>query len=161
MSASQFLPGDVQASLQALLTASLGGVNVGSLGDLNTDQNGELVFDPPCARTFFADTDYSETQDNLALTYDDASHTIDIWCAAENLQSLEAQRMDTLSLVAQILPVVAGARLTLPDGSTTEPIRLKSVVGSLQGKQGAPVATVYTIKVQVPGIAQFPPQAGE
>ena len=69
--------------------------------------------------------------------------------------------MDTLSLVAQILPVVAGARLTLPDGSTTEPIRLKSVVGSLQGKQGAPVATVYTIKVQVPGIAQFPPQAGE
>jgi hypothetical protein len=161
MSASQFLPGDTQSALQSLLKAELPAVNIGSLGDLNTDQNGELVFDPPCARTFFGETDYGETQDNLALAYDDASHTIDIWCAAENLQSLEAQRMDTLSLVAQILPVLAGARLALPDGSTTEPIRLRSIVGSLQGKQGAPVATVYTIKVQVPGIAQFPSHEGE
>lgn len=161
MSASQFLPGDTQAALQALLTASLANVNVGSLGDLNTDQNGELVFDPPCARTFFGATDYGESSDNLALCYDDASHEIDIWCAAENLQSLEAQRMDTLSLVAQILPLVAGARLVLADGGATEPIRLKSVVGSLQGRQGAPVATVYTIKVEVPGIAQFPPQDGK
>jgi hypothetical protein len=151
--ASMFLPGDVQTALQALL--------VSALGDLNTDQNGELVFDPPCARTFFGDSDYGETQDNLAITYDDVSHTIDIWCAAENLQSLEAQRMDTLTLVAQILPVLAGAELELADGTTTQPVRLKSIVGSLQGRMGAPVATVYTIKVQIPGIAQFPPQAGE
>jgi hypothetical protein len=161
MAASQFLPGDVQSSLQALIKAALPDVNVGSIGDLSTDQNGELVFDPPCARTFFSGTDYGETHDNLALTYDEASHEIDIWCAAENLQSLEAQRMDTLALVAEILPVLAGAELALPDGSTTQPVRLKSVVGSLQGRQGAPVATVYTIKVEIPGIAQFPSQEGE
>jgi len=161
MSASQFLPGEVQRALHALLINALPGVNIGSIGDLNTDQNGELVFDPPCARTFFAGTDYGETHDNLALAYDEASHEIDIWCAAENLSSLEAQRRDTLSLVAQILPVLAGAVLVLADQSTTEPVRLRSIIRTLQGKQGAPVATVYTIKVQVPGIAQFPPQAGE
>jgi hypothetical protein len=161
MSASQFLPGDTQTALQALLVSALPGVNIGSLGDLSTDQNGELIFDPPCARTFFAGTEYADNSDNLALAYDDSSHEIDIWCAAENLTSLEAQRLDTLTLVAQILPVVAGARLVLADGSTTEPVRLRSIVGTLQGKLGAPVATVYTIKVQVPGIAQFPPHAGE
>jgi len=159
--ASMFLPGDVQTALQALLKSALPNVNVGSLGDLSTDQDGELVFDPPCARTFFAGTDYGETHDNLALAYDEASHEIDIWRAAENLSSLEAQRLDTLSLVAQILSVAAGAELVLPDESTTEPVRLRSIVGTLQGRLGAPVATVYTIKVQVPGIAQFPPQADE
>jgi hypothetical protein len=161
-----FLPGDTQSALQALLAnaeITMNGVplSVGSVGDLNTDEDGELIFDPPCARTFFVTTDYGQTHDNLALAYDDSSHEIDIWCAAENLRSLEAQRLDTLTLVAQILPVVAGARLLLPDGSTTEPVRLRNIVGSLQGRQGAPVTTVYTIKVQVPGIAQFPPHAGE
>jgi hypothetical protein len=61
----------------------------------------------------------------------------------------------------QIVPVLAGAELELSDGTTTQPVRLKSVVGTLQGRQGAPVTTVYTIKVEIPGIAQFPSQAGE
>ena len=161
MTASMFLPGDVQSTLQALLAASLAGVNVGSIGDLNTDANGDLIFDPPCARTFFVGMNYADEGDNLALTYDEAEAEIDIWCAAENLSSLEAQRIDTLSLVARILPVIAGAKLSLADGTVSEPVRLVSVVGSLQGKQGAPVATVYTIKVRVPGIAQFAPHAGE
>lgn len=159
--ASMFLPGDTQSALQALLSSALPTVNVGSIGDLNTDENGELVFDPPCARTFFAGTDYGETHDNLALAYDESSHEIDIWCAAENLTSLEAQRLDTLSLVAQVLPAVAGAELALADGTTTEPVRVRNIVGSLQMKRGAPVSTVYTIKVQVPGIAQFPAHEGE
>jgi hypothetical protein len=156
-----FLPGDTQTALQALLRDQLPNVNVGSVGDLSTDQDGELVFDPPCARTFFAGTDYGETHDNVAQFYDEASHEIDIWCAAENLSSLEAQRRDTLILVGKILPVLAGAELMLRDGTTTQPVRLRGIVGTLQGRQGAPVNTVYTIKVQVPGIAQFPPQTGE
>lgn len=159
--ASMFLPGDTQGALHALLAQALPNVNIGSIGDLNTDENGELVFDPPCARTFFAGTEFGESNDNLALLYDAASHEIDIWCAAENLRSLEAQRIDTLDLVAQILAVVAGAKLLLRDGSVSEPVRLVNVTGSLQAKLGAPVRTVYTIKIQVPGIAQFPPQASE
>ena len=160
-SASMFLPGDQQAALQALLTSSLPGVSIGSLGDLPADDKGELVFDPPCARTFFAGLVYEGDNDNLALAYDDCAGEMQIWCAAENMTSLEAQRMDTLALVAKILPVIAGARLQLADGTSTEPIRLKRIEGSLQGRQGAPVSTVYIIVLEVPGIAQFPPHAGE
>jgi hypothetical protein len=156
-----FLPGDVQGALHELLRQALPNVNIGSIGDLAIGDDNELAFDPPCARTFFAGTDYGETQDNLALCYDDTSHEIEIWCAAENLRSLEEQRKNTLELVAQIVPVLAGAELELSDGTTTQPVRLKSIVGTLQGRMGAPVTTVYTIKVEVPGIAQFPPQAGE
>ena len=156
MPASMFLPGQVETAIQALLKLALTGVNVGSIGDLNTDENGELIFDPPAVRTFYATSRYEAHGDSQALTYDDTSHQFDIWCAAENLTSLEAQRTDTLTLVAQVLPVLAGARLPLADGSVSEPVRLMGVAGSLQGKQGAPVQTVYTISIEVPGIAQFP-----
>ena len=161
MPASQLLPVDVQSAVQSLLKNELSGVNVGSIGDLTTDENGELIFDPPCVRTFFSNTRYAGDNDNLALTYDDTSHELQIWCAAENLSSLEAQRMDTLKLVGRVLPLLAGALLQLADGSQSEPCRLVSLVGSLQGRQGAPVATVYTITIEVPGIAQFPPHEGE
>jgi hypothetical protein len=159
--ASMFLPDDVQTALQALLTTELPDVNVGSIGDLTTDENGELIFDPPCARTFFAGSRYGGNGDNLALAYDDTSHEIQIWCAAEDLSSLEAQRLETLKLVSQVLPIVAGAKLALADGTTSEPLRLTNVAGSLQGHAGAPVATVYTITIEVPGIAQFPAHEGE
>ena len=156
MPASMFLPGDVEQAVQTLLQNALPSVNVGSIGDLDTDENGELVFDPPAVRTFYATTRYVANGDSQALTYDDTSHQIDIWCAAENLTSLEAQRYDTLALVAQVLPVLAGARLALADGSVSDPVRLLQLMGSLQGRQGAPVRTVYTIAIEVPGIAQFP-----
>ncbi len=156
MAASMFLPGDVETAVQALLKAALPSVSVGSIGDLDTDENGELVFDPPCARTFYATSHYVANGDSQALTYDDAGHQIDVWCAAENLTSLEAQRTDSLALVGQVLPVLAGARLRLPDSSLSEPVRLVSITGALQGKMGAPVRTVYVIAIQVPGIAQFP-----
>jgi len=156
MAASMFLPGDAETALHVLLAGALPAANVGSIGDLDTDENGELVFDPPSVRTFYSNSKYACNSDNQALTYDDTSHQIDIWCAAENLTSLEAQRTDTLSLVAQVLPVLAGARLALPDGSVSEPVRLMGVTGALQGRSGAPVRTVYVIAVEVPGIAQFP-----
>ncbi len=156
MPASMFLPGDVETAVQALLTAGLPSVSVGSIGALDTDENGELVFDPPCARTFYANSHYVANGDSQALTYDDTSHQIDIWCAAENLTSLEAQRTDSLTLVGQVLPVLAGARISLADGSLSEPVRLMSITGALQGRSGAPVRTVYIIAIEVPGIAQFP-----
>jgi hypothetical protein len=151
-----FLPGDVETAIQALLKLALPAIHVGSIGDLDTDENGELVFDPPAARTFYSSSHYEAHGDSQALTYDDVGHQIDIWCAAENLTSLEAQRTDTLTLVATVLPVLAGARLPLPDGSVSEPVRIQAVQGSLQGKMGAPVRTVYTVSIEVPGIAQFP-----
>jgi len=156
MAASMFLPGDADMALQALLTTALAGVNVGSIGDLNTDENGELVFDPPCVRTFYASGEFINNNDSQALTYDDTAHYFDLWCAAENLTSLEAQRGDTLALVAQVLPVLAGARLSLADGTLSEPVELMGIKGNLQGRQGAPVQTIYLVSIKVPGIAQFP-----
>ena len=158
---SMFLPLTVDQAVQTFLKANLTDVNVGSIGELDTDESGELVFDPPCARTMYQSAEFGEAADNLQLTYDDASHTIDIWCADENLASLEAQRQQSLAVISQLLPVIAGARIPLSDGSTTEPVRLVRVQAALQGANGAPVRTVYVVTVEIPGIAQFPGVEGE
>ena len=159
---SMFLPLTVDQAVQAFMKANLTGVNVGSIGELDTDENGELVFDPPCARTMYASTEFGEAADNLQLTYDDVAHTIDIWCADENLQTLEAQRQQSLAVVSQLLPVIAGAKISLNDDSTTEPVRLVRVESKLlQAQGGTPLRTVYIVTVLVPGIAQFPGVEGE
>lgn len=158
---SMFLPLMVDQAVQAFMAANLTGVNVGSIGELDTDEDGELVFDPPCARTMYSSTEFGEAADNLQLTYDAVDHAVDIWCADENLASLETQRQASLAVISQLLPVIAGARISLSDGSASEPVRLVRVQAALQGRNGAPVRTVYIVTVIVPGIAQFPGVEGE
>jgi hypothetical protein len=145
------LPGDAEQALLAALTAGLTGINVGAIGESDINDNDELVLQMPCARQRYASTEYRNQGDNQWLTYD-VSHIFEIWCAAENLTSKEAQRTATLAVVALVLPLVAGARLTLPDGSVTEPVALKGI-GKLPDDI---VGQIYICTVEVCAIAQFP-----
>jgi hypothetical protein len=145
------LPGDVEQALVAALDAGLTNINVGAIGSSDINDDDELVLKMPCARSRYASTEYRNQGDNQWLTYD-AAHLFEIWCAAEDLTSKEAQRTATLSVVGQVLPLIAGARLALPDGSVTEPVELKNI-GKLPDDI---VGQIYIVTVEVSAIAQFP-----
>jgi hypothetical protein len=145
------LPGDVEQALLAALTANLTDINVGAIGSADIGDDDELVLQMPCARQRYAGSGYKNEGDNQWLTYD-VSHIFEIWCAAEDLTSKEAQRTATLNIVGLVLPLVAGARLALPDGSTTEPVALKSI-GKLPDDI---IGQIFIVTVEVCAIAQFP-----
>lgn len=148
---SLFTPDLIESALQALLTGQLTDVNVGSIGELDIDDADQLVCDPPMVRTFYVGTSDVVMHDNQALNYD-ANHVLQIWCAAEDLHSKEAGREATKLLVAQVMPIVIGARLALSDGSKSEPVRWLGISGVPDDTLGR----IYVITVGVPGIAQFP-----
>ena len=151
MPASMVLPGDVEQSLMAALTTGLTGIHVAAIAANDINDSDELVLTMPCARTRYAGTEYRNQGDNQWLTYD-VVHMFEIWCAAEDLTSKEAQRTATLTVVAQVLPLIAGARLVLPDTSVTEPVALKSI-GKLPDDI---VGQIYICNIEVCAIAQFP-----
>jgi hypothetical protein len=159
MPASMVLPGDVEQSLLAALTAGLAepasnfpaGIAVGAIGDRDINDDDQLVLQMPCARQRYVGTAYKDSGDNQWLTYD-TSHMFEIWCAAEDLTSKEAQRTATTAVLAVVIPLVAGARLRLSDGSVTEPVALKNV-GKLPDDI---VGSIYILTIEICGIAQFP-----
>lgn len=149
---SQFLPGDAVQAVEDLLAARLTQISVGSIGALEINDDDQLVWDPPCVRTRYAGSKYATTHDNQMLAYN-ADHIVELWCAAENLTSKEAQRQDTMTMVVhQVLPQIVGARLALEDGSKSEPVRVVDIKGFVEDIAGM----LYIISVAVPGIAQFP-----
>jgi hypothetical protein len=147
------LPGDVEQSLLAALTNGLTApkINVGAISDKDINDDDQLVLQMPCARQRYVGAMYKGGGDNQWLTYD-VSHMFEIWCAAENLTSKEAQRTATLAVVGQVLALVAGARLVLTDTSVTEPVVIKNI-GKLPDDI---VGEIYIVTVEVCGIAQFP-----
>ncbi len=150
---SMFLPDDVESAVGALLSGVIAGVNVASMGPNDFDDDGNLIFQPPCARTVYVGTSYGGADaDNQRLTYDATDHEIQIWCAAENLSSKAAQRNDSKALAGQVAAQMAGARLTLADdGTQSEPVRLVRISAVADDLIGL----IYIVEVMVPGIAQF------
>lgn len=151
MPASMVLPGDVEQALLATLGANLTDIYVGAIGKNDIGDDDQLILQMPCARQRYVSTDYKNEGDNQWLTYD-VSHIFEIWAAAEDLTSREAQRTATLAVIAEVLPIVAGARLNLADGSVTEPVAVKSISGLPEDIIGR----LYILTIEVCAIAQFP-----
>ncbi len=151
MPGSMVLPGDVEQSLLAALTGGLADINVGAISDKDIGDDDQLVLEMPCARQRYVGTEYKNQGDNQWLTYD-VSHIFEIWTAAEDLTSKEAQRTATLAIIALVLPLIAGARLMLADTSVTEPVALKSI-GKLPDDI---VGQIYIVTIEICAIAQFP-----
>jgi hypothetical protein len=159
MPASMVLPGDAEQSLLAALSANLNpvtdaypqGIFTGAIGDKDINDDDQLILQMPCARQRYVGTAFKSESDNQWLTYD-VSHVFEIWCAAEDLTSKEAQRTATTKVLSVVLPLIAGARLTLPDTSLTMPVALKNI-GKLPDDI---VGSVYILTVEICGIAQFP-----
>ena len=150
---TMFLPDDVETALSALLASQLTGIDTSPIGEAEIDDDDQLVLDPPLARPRYMASNYAESNDLTQTTYN-CEHAFEIWCCDENLTSKEAQRLAAKQIVRQVLPIVAGARLTMPDDSSskTAPIRLlgiDSVAGDVLGM-------IYIVRIAVPDIAQFP-----
>jgi hypothetical protein len=151
MPASMVLPGAVEQTLVSALTSGLENTFVSPIGEEDINDDDQLVLQMPCARPRYAGSQYKNQGDNQWVTYD-VSHFFEIWCGAEDLSGKEAQRAATLAVVALVLPLIAGARLRLPDTSVTEPVALKSI-GKLPDDI---VGQIYIVTIEVCAIAQFP-----
>jgi hypothetical protein len=147
----------VESALIALLTSNLSTaygakVQIDSLGDKDFDDDGRLVLQPPSVRVRFAAATYDNLHDNQRLTYQ-SGMPFEILCFESSLRSKADERKQTLVLVATVQDQLAGARLTLADGSKTMPVTIKSV--ALVETDEGPVDQLFSLVVQVDGIAQF------
>ena len=154
---STFRIDTVEAALLALLNTNLAAaygapVDVDSLGDKDFDDDGRLVLRPPSVRVRFAGAGYGNLHDNQRLTYQ-ASMPFEILCFSSSLRSRADERRQTLVLVAAVQNQLAGARLTLSDGSSTMPITMKAV--RLTEVDEGPVDQLFTVQGDVECIAQF------
>lgn len=150
---TQLAPLDIEVAVQALLaglTFKTENVTIGSIGELDLDDDDQLIFDPPCVRTYYGGAQYEPDPQDSSMTTYNAEHMVQLWCAVKNLTGKQYQREDAKALVGQVLPIMAGARMTLSDGKT-EPVRLVSIDGANDTDFGK----VYVISVAVPGIAQY------
>lgn len=148
----------IEAALMALLqgsamqTAYGAPIDVQSLGSSDFDEKGRLVLQPPSLRVRFMGTAFPNLRDNQRLTCE-AQHLFEIWCFESSRRSLEDERLQTLVLVATVENQLAGARLTLTDGTTTLPISLKGV--ALIEDDKLPIDQYYAVRIQIEGPAQF------
>jgi hypothetical protein len=147
-----FLPGDIEQALSSLLKLNLDGLDVSPIGDAEIDDDDQLVLEPPLARPRYLETSYGQGSDLTQTTYDDVNHVYEIWCAAENLVSKEAQRSDSKVIAGRVATLLAGAILQLTDGGKSCPVRLLGI----SSVPGDVIGMVYLVRVAVPGIAQFP-----
>jgi hypothetical protein len=127
-------------------------VQVDSLGDKDYDDDGSLVLQPPCLRVRFGRGVYDNLRDNQRLTYQ-GGLDFEVLAYESSLRDPADERKQTLVLVAAVQDQLAGARLTLQDGSRTQPITMKSV--ALIETQGGPVDQLFSVVIEVNGVAQF------
>lgn len=147
----------VETALLALLNADLAAaygspVNIDALGEDDFNDEGRLVLDPPSVRVRFVAASYETLRDNQRLTYQ-GKMPFQILCFESSLRSSADERKQTLVLVATVQDQLAGARLTLADTTETMPITVKSVA-LVETDQG-PVDQLFSIEIEVEGIAQF------
>jgi hypothetical protein len=127
-------------------------VQVESLGDADFNADGQLTLRPPCIRVRYLGADYDPLHDNKRLTYQ-PKQQFELLCFESSLRSKTDQRRQTLVLVATVQDQIAGARLTLADGSKTMPITLVAV--RLVDTDEGPVDQLYSVVFGVEAIAQF------
>lgn len=160
---SQFQTNQVIVALVSLLQAVMpaaynSAVDIDTLGDEDFDENGQLVLSPPSIRVRYQETHFNNLRDNRRLTYQ-ATNQVEVLCFESSLASKADERAQTMALVVAVLDQLAGARLSLADGSTSMPISIRSC--GLVVTEDGPVDQLMSIGISIEGIAQFDgPNAG-
>jgi hypothetical protein len=152
-------------ALQCLIKGDLGNsTDVDCIGSHDFDEDGMLTIQPPAARVLFM-REEAKSIENQKLNYSTDLY-FSVLCADEDRgPDPQAQRNKSIKLASQVKRSVTGARLSLGDGHTSEPIQYL-------GMDPLPTANLgmaYVPKFLVPGLAQFPgvhavpthPEAGE
>jgi hypothetical protein len=112
----------VWAALQSLIVASIGAaLDVRSIGMEDFDADDALIVMPPAARVLFLE-ETAEPIENQARNYT-RKMRFAVLCADEDRgPDPQDQRNKSIVLAGLVTHYVAGARLPLPSGDTTEPI---------------------------------------
>lgn len=147
----------VWQTLLNLLRDQLPGVDVQAISSSDFNDSGELIMNPPSVRVYFAGKPMQSTSDAQQLSYNSVPRFV-VTCADQNLRGgAEHQAMASSALADQVENLLAGARLNLFDGETSEPITLVST----EPIEIVDLGTAYAVGIEVPGIAQYDgPNAG-
>lgn len=151
MSQGEFATAEVWDAFTALLDGQLGNaVDVQQITTKDFSESGELIMSPPSVRSFFAGEGAASMSDTQRLSYNVTGRYIAL-CGDENLRSPAAQAQASLALAGQVKTLMAGTRLLLKSGDTSEPV-------TYIGMEPEPVeglGVAYAVAFEVPGIAQF------
>ena len=150
MSQGEFTTSEMWDAFTALLAASLAGVDVKRISARDFNDGGELILNPPSARSFFAGEGAASTSDTQRLSYNVVARMI-VLCADQDLSDPVAQAQASLTLAGKVKTAMIGARLVLASGDTSEPI-------TYIGMEPEPVeglGIAYAAAFEVPGLAQF------
>jgi phage gp37-like protein len=147
----------VESALVQMLTNVVSGqegqlIDVQTLGKRDFDEDGALVLQPPCLRVIFLGSPFQPMRDNTRLNYQRVSR-FEVLSFAESLRGPADQRLQSLALVAIVEDQLAGARLTLADGTVTMPLALEET--QIVEFPDGPVPFCYSTRVAIESIAQF------
>jgi hypothetical protein len=154
-----YVEGALITLLKTVMPTAYGTVDAPVLVDINSvnskdfNAQGQLALKPPSIRVQFGDANFADLRDNQRLTYQ-TGMLFDVLCFESSLRSKADERLQSLVLVAVVHNQLAGARLTLADGTRSMPIALKRV-SLVIPDDGGPVDQLYAITISVEGIAQF------
>ncbi len=128
-------------------------VDVREIGGKDFNDAGELILKKVAVRVRFGAGSFAEVRD-LTLTTLSATLSYQVVCRHESLRGAEEMRNRSAALMACALDELAGARLTLANGTVAPPILIRSV-GEAQDSFG-PVEDCYAIGLEFGGTTQFP-----
>jgi len=147
---SQTLINESYAALETVLRAQLAGVRIEPLtaGDLDVE-SGKIIAKPPAVLLVFRREELAP-QNQAGLLYSSRQNYMVI-CGAENLRSLDAERIGALELLGRVADVLARAKLTLQ--ATPEPVfvELRRVELAQMELEG----TWYSIEVELLGYSSY------
>jgi hypothetical protein len=148
----QFSPDQVWRAIQALLTGTLGDeINVDCVGEKDYDEQGSLTIVPPAARVLFLE-EISEAVESQNLNYRSKQKFAVLVADADLSSDAQVQRDKSILLARMVKLQLTGARLTLNDGTTSDPVRCLG----LEPLRTAEIGLAYVVGFEVEGMAYFP-----
>jgi hypothetical protein len=149
---TEFKSADVESALLDVLGAAMTGVTVEKLTSASISDDGILTAVPPYVGLLYDGSQDAALRGPARRDYN-VDHAWLVLCGAHNLRDKgNSEDTDAKALISRVRAAVAGVRLTLADGDSTEPIAL---AGS-QLFQFDSNGTWYSQRIVVSDVAQFP-----
>lgn len=122
----EFKVEDVEKALLGMIAPAFEDADVSKIVSNDLDADGYLIAPMPAIRVLYDSTSDQAARGTSRLVYETA-HTFQILCGARNLRSKADEDTDTKKIVTRMRALLAGAKLALPDGETSEPLMLAGV----------------------------------
>jgi hypothetical protein len=151
--ATQLQLDKVELALTTLLSLTFGDdptVRVDGMTVRDVDGDGNVLTIPPAVLLYFEGETLLPKSDNQSVTYT-GEQSWSVFCGAADFSSRTAERKGAYQLAVKVRDALAGARLTLDDGTKLPPI---IVVGTAP-EQADANSVWYSVRIMVRAITQF------